>query len=182
MRGLALCLLIGCAHATAPAPAGDPLAAISANDLFARGERYREAGDFVRAEQYVAAALERGYPEPEATSALIRICVEGSHLAAALRHARAHLVRHPDDWAMRYLVASLLHALDDDLAARSELERVVAQKPAEAKPRFLLAVVLDHLGQAPAAEAELRRYLALAPSGEHAFEASARLHAHPVGR
>lgn len=156
---------------------GDPLAETPAATLFQRGVELRRSGDYVRAEQYLAAARDRGHDASAVVYELVGVCIDAARYRAALRYAVPHLERNPDDWALRYLVASLYLAVGETPRARDELERVVADRPDEPEPRFLLAIVwADYLQQPGAAAAHLEAYLALAPDGRHAAEARARLH------
>jgi len=158
------------ASTTAKAP--DPLAGVPADQLFAQGVEYKNAGDLIRAEQYLVAAVERGYPQKDALELLLEVCVGGSRYQAGLAHAERHLARHPEDWALRYFAASLHVAIGDAHTARIELERVIGDRPQLAAAHFDLGVIYrDELGDHAAAEAAFRRYLELAPSGDKAVAA-----------
>lgn len=167
-------LLFACGHEPPPAevPPADPVQDVSGEDLFAQGVAMAERGDLVRAEQYLAAAMDRGYPEDRAMPLLLRVLVSASRLRVALEYAEPYLARHPEAWPLRYLVGSIHLAMGDAAGARRELERVVETAPEEPEPHYLLAVVLrDEMGDPVAAEARFRRYLELAPEGTHASEA-----------
>ena len=165
-------LLIACGPPPAPQtapPAADPIQEVDAESLFARGIQYAQSGDFVRAEQYLASSIQRGYPEREGLRALLHVCVRGSRLRAALDYAHPYLERHPEDWPLRFLLASVHIGLNEGQTAYSHLERVVREAPDEPDPHFLFAVVLrDELGNIDAATAHFERYLQLAPDGERA--------------
>ena len=175
---LALALLGGCSRgkpARGPAPP-DPLAAVPADDLFQRGVQFRRAGDFIRAEQYLAASRDRGYPEGKVIHELIGVCIDANRYQAALRYASPYLSRNPDDWTLRYLVGSLYLATGEAERARTELVRVTAQNPEAAEPYYLLALAYsERLDQPEQAAAAFEAYLARAPNGEHAAEARAWL-------
>ena len=158
-------------------PSGDPLAELDAATLHAQGKTLARSGDLVRAEQYLRAAVARGFPPEEVTPLLIDVCLRASRYGAALGYAQAAVERRPEDWRVRLLAASLLHyAVHDSGRARVELETIVSQAPEEPMPRWLLGVVLaDGLGQRRAAAAQFRRYLALDPQGRHAADARAAL-------
>jgi tetratricopeptide (TPR) repeat protein len=182
MRALVLAAVLAaaCAGGQAslrPRPAGDPLGELDARALEARGRELARAGDLVRAEQYLQAALSRGASPERVTPLLLEVCLQASRYGAALEHALAQLERHPDDWRARLLVASLLHyVVRDPARARLQLERIVVQAPDEPLPRWLLGVVLsDGLGERRAAAVQFRRYLALDPHGRHADDARAAL-------
>lgn len=171
-------LACGCASKAqpqAPAPA-DPLATAPAETLFQRGVELRRAGDFIRAEQYLAAARDRGHDEGLVIRELIGVCIDGSRYQAALRHALPYLSRHPEDWALRHLVGSLYLATGDLANALPELERVTAEQPQAPEPHYTLArAYADHFERPEDASASFRTYLELAPEGEHAAEARAWL-------
>ncbi len=173
---LALVATAACGAAPRPAPR-DPLASTTAAELARRGLAYERAGDGVRAEQYLMAAVASGLPEAEVIEALLRVCVAQSRYGAALRHAERWRARHPEAWDAGLLVASLHGAIGDAERERAELEDVVARWPDAAPPRFALATVLADGGDRRRARAELRAYLALAPDGEHADAARERLRA-----
>lgn len=175
-RIIALALaLVGCAGSTpAPeSPTGDPLAEISAEELYRRGVMLGQAGDYIRAEQYLSAAIDRGYPEDEAIPVLIEACVESSRLVAALSYAEPYLERHPTQWSLRMLVASIHMGMGDHERARDELTQVLRDAPEEpAAAHYFLGVLLrDELDDEAAAQEHFRRYLALAPEGPHREEA-----------
>jgi tetratricopeptide (TPR) repeat protein len=179
MRLLFALFLLGCGAQAHPSSSEntDPLANVSAEELFQRGVRIGEAGDFIRAEQYIAAAIERGYPEGAAMPALMRVCVESSRLTAALAYAEPYLARHPGEWSLRLLVASIKMGLEQHEQARDELLRVIEDAPEEPpQAHYFLGVLLrDQLGDMEAARVHFRRYLALAPDGNHRDEARAAL-------
>ncbi len=177
MRALvaALLLLAGCGH-DAPEvrepPPADPVSEIAPEELFAQGVVLAQRGDLIRAEQYLAASMERGHPEDEVMPVLLRVLVASSRLRVALQYAEPYLARNPGSWPLRYLVASMHLGMGESARARRELERVVEVAPDEAEPHFLLGVVLRDEARDPAAAArEFERYLELAPDGAHAGEA-----------
>ncbi len=165
--------LVACGGAPKRAAAPpDPLVEVSADELYRRGVEQHRAGDYVRAEQYLQAARDRGYDPDQVVSELIGVCVDASRYQAALRYALPHLDKHPDDWSLRYLVASLYLATDEPAQARAELERTIAKQPDQPGPHYLLGFTLaEKLNQPEAASRAYQRYLELAPEGEHAAEA-----------
>jgi tetratricopeptide (TPR) repeat protein len=178
LLGFAL-LALGCAtgaNARRPPPP-DPLDTVSADELFSRGVRLGQAGDFIRAEQYIAAAIERGYSEERAMPALMAACVQGSRLSAALGYAEPYLARHPNEWSLRLLVASIHMGLSQHERARDELARVLRDAPEEPPQAHYFLGVLhrDHLDDADIAHQRFRRYLELAPDGPHRDEAISAL-------
>ncbi|MCZ7677461.1 MAG: tetratricopeptide repeat protein [Sandaracinaceae bacterium] len=174
---LLLALAIGCGSAprrAAGAPP-DPLDSISAEELFQRGVMLGQGGDYVRAEQYIVAAIDRGFPEEQAMPALMHACVASSRLSAALTYAEPYLSRHPGQWPLRLLVASIHMGLEEPDRARAELERVLRDAPADQEPPeahyFLGVLHRDGGGDVETAREHFRRYLALAPDGRHRDEA-----------
>lgn len=154
----------------------------TAQALFRQGAALAEAGQLVRAEQYLSLAWERGYREEETLPLLLRVCLASSRLRTALNYAESHLVRHPDDWSLRYLVACIHLAMGEHDRAREQLQRVIAYRESFAPAHYLLATLLrDFRRDASAASRSFSAYLAIAPQGEHADEAAAWLRAHPVG-
>jgi len=171
----------GCGGASPGGPrAGqspDPLDSVSPEELFRRGVLLGQAGDSVRAEQYIAAAIDRGFSEDRAMPALMHACVRSSRLSAALTYAEPYLLRNPSNWPLRLLVASLHMGLAQHERARQELDRVLRDAPEEPpEAHYFLGVLLrDQLDDLEGARGHFRRYLALAPQGDHRDEALAAL-------
>jgi Flp pilus assembly protein TadD len=160
-------LCAGCVHGP------QQVAALSPAELYARGLAQAQVGDYARAEQYLASAQRAGHDERATSQALIGVCVLASRLRSALRYAEPVLARHPDDLALRRLVASLHWALGESAAAERQLSRLLELAPDDASAHYLLALVLE--GQ-PAARTHYARYLALAPEGPHTAQARAAVH------
>jgi tetratricopeptide (TPR) repeat protein len=162
----------GCARARPAAPAVDVLSTQSPGRLFALGQAARLQGDLARAEQYIVAALERGYPVRPGLRALLAVCVAGDRLETALHHGRRYLVANPGDWALRYVVASLHSALGEYVPARREIERVLRDRPEEPAVHYLRAIIArDGFRDRAGARSALEQYLRLAPGGQRAAEA-----------
>ena len=177
----------GCATATVEppknGPQSDPTRDVSAQELFARGVTLADQGHLVRAEQYLSLAASRGYPEERTLPMLLKVCLAASRLRSALNYAEPYLVRHPENWELHYLVASLYVGLEQPARAREELERVVVNDPSHAPARYLLAILMrDNFTDGSAAADHFRAYLRLSPRGEHAAEATAWLREHPASR
>lgn len=176
--GVLLLLIAGCAAQQGQRrPMPDPLQSVEAEELYRRGGHFAQQGDYTRAEQYLTAAIERGYPETQALPLLMQVCVEASRLVSALAYAEPYLERHPEEWPLRMLVASIHMGLEQHEQARAELERVLTDAPDEpAQAHYFLGVLLrDRLDDVPGAQQHFRRYLALAPDGDHRAEALAAL-------
>jgi len=154
----------------------DPVDEVSGESLYQAGIRHAQAGDMLRAEQYLASSMRRGYDEAEALRALIRVCVSGSRLRAALQYAEPYLRNHPDDWTLRYLAATIHLGLDEPDIARSHLTRVIELAPEEPDAHFTMARLLrDHDADIAGAAESFQRYLSLSPEGARAAEATEAL-------
>lgn len=190
---LALCLglpVIGCGgpgvevQTSSPATAADPLDAIDPAELFRRGVVLGRHGDFVRAEQYLLAARNRGHDEDRVIPALMEVCVRASRLSAALGYAEPYLESHPQQWPLRILVGSIHLGLGQLGDARTHLERAVrdgaAARAAEGQPEpaeahYLLGIVMREQADIVDARAHFARYAELEPEGTHAEEVRAIL-------
>ena len=126
--------------------------ATEAEELYNGGIQAFSRGDDVRAEHYLALAMRKGYPERPALLLLLRLCLAGSRLRAALNYAEPYLHNHPTDSDLRYLVATLYHGLNQAPLALRELEQVLASNPDHAEAHFLFALLLhdDHVADAEA--------------------------------
>jgi Flp pilus assembly protein TadD len=144
--------------------------------LVARGMAFAGVGDLVRAEQYLAAALDAGADPNLVLPKLLRVCITSGNHLAAINYATPLLQQHPDDAHLRFVVAELRVVTGDTQGARADLSQVVEQTPDDPAPHFAYAHLLrDKIGDPVAADRELRAYLRLAPEGEHAEEARASL-------
>ncbi|MFO0649849.1 MAG: tetratricopeptide repeat protein [Polyangiales bacterium] len=163
----------GCAaHAQASGPTTDPMANVTGQQLYDTGLAAARAGDLVRAEQYLVASMQRGMPERTALRQLVSVCVQASRFRAAVSYARPYLERHPHDWALRYLLGTILEGLDEHQAARRELEAVIADNARHAEAHYLLAMLLrERFNDPVSADVHYRQYLEIEPQGTHAEEA-----------
>lgn len=160
----------GCA--STPRTATRTSTTTNADEFYQSGMQASYRGDDVRAEHYFALAMRNGYPQRPALLALLRLCLAGSRLRAALNYAEPYLRMHPSDAELRYLVATMYHGLGQTPAALHELDQVLASDVDHADAHFLSALLL-HEGHFSAADVKrhLERYLALNPHGVYAYEA-----------
>jgi tetratricopeptide (TPR) repeat protein len=142
--------------------------------LFQQGLLAAERGDGVRAEQYLSLARDRGYPAERVLPALLKVCLASSRLRAALDYAEPYLRQHPEQDALRFLVANIHAGLGQSELALAELERLLQNNAAFDQAYFLRGTLLFDRDGGGAIEA-LRAYLDLAPRGVHAAEARSRL-------
>lgn len=175
MRMVCLLLLIVCACGggtqNVAARNGDPLTAINPEELFRRGEALARAQDYVRAEQYFNAAREQGVADERVIPELMSVCVESSRISAAVGYAEPYLERHPNDFRLRQLVATLYMSLNDYVRAERHLREVLRSESEQASTHYLLALIAVHNNQTRDADLHFARYLALDPNGVHAEEA-----------
>lgn len=168
----ALLVLSSVSCSSPPAPASPPsksegLIAIEAGrDALARG-------DSIRAEQYFARARLAGVASETLTPFLVRACLHGQRLRAALHYAEPHLEQHPEDQRLRVLVATLQLSLGQTAAATAHVRALLSFYPVPPDAHFLLAEIAEQRGQN--IRPHLERYLALAPNGAHAAESRAQL-------
>lgn len=178
----ALCLSIS-AFGCAEGPKSEVKAALSVmaserspDKLLERGRAFAEVGDHVRAEQYLAAALEQGAPPNKVLPLLLRVCVADRRYRVAIDYVEPQLKKSPNDYHLRFVLASLYAGTGDVKAARAELLRVTTDAPSFAPARFAFGVLLrDEDGDLVGADAQFREYLKLDPSGSHAEEARGSL-------
>ena len=178
---ISLMLLLGCGN-TSPKGANepatqteaDPLKNISKEELFDQGIALARAGDMIRSEQYLAAAYDKGYNPEQVLPVLLAVCVQSSRLSAALNYATPELDRHPHNWSLRTVVASIHVGLEDFERAEAEYVQALrdAPEPNRAPIHFQLASLYhDRLNQDEKAKPHYELYLSLAPDGEHKDEA-----------
>ncbi|MFT3774329.1 MAG: tetratricopeptide repeat protein [Minicystis sp.] len=144
--------------------------------LLARGRAFAAVGDMARAEQYFAAALNRGGDPRVVLPLLLRACAEERRYRAAIDYAEPVLKKHPNDYRLRFVVASFYATIGETASAREELERIVKERPDFAPVHYALAVLLrDEAGDVVSADAHFREYLRIDPRGAHAEEAKSSL-------
>lgn len=144
--------------------------------LFERGKGFASVGDWTRAEEYLAAAIEAGADERKVMPVLLQVCAADHRYRVAIAYAEPYVQKHPDDVATHFVLGTLYAAVGEAVQAKSELGRVLAAKPNAANAHFALAVVMrDHDNDLVAADRHFREYLRLEPRGQHAEEARASL-------
>jgi tetratricopeptide (TPR) repeat protein len=176
LRCCALMALLGACAApqtqvdTAETPAHRARAAQA--ELLGQSQVFARAGDWMRAEQYVALALEQGADSARVTRLLVDACVRGQRYRAAAEHAERHLRSHPGDSQLRLVYALLLLGLDQPTSAARELEQLLTLEPANAVAHFVLgSLQREHVRDPVSADNHFRAYLALAPQGAYAERA-----------
>jgi Tfp pilus assembly protein PilF len=183
MRRFALVLIVTLTAACAPKPDAKIVTDVKAmekertpNKLLEKGRAYASVGDLTRAEQYLSAALDAGADSSDVLPILLRVCIAAKRYQVAIDYAAPVLQKHPDDYRLRFVVASLRENVGDAKVAREELESIVTAAPSEPDPHYALAVILrDDARDVVGADAQFREYLRLAPGGSHAEEARASL-------
>jgi len=180
LGALAICLgALACRPPAAPgalAPAGASPPAASSDELVERARSFSAAGDHLRAEQYLSAALSQGADERRVLPLLLAACVADQRYRDGMQHVESYVRRHPREQGARFLLATLLLALGHFERGMQELEGVVAVAPRHAEAHYALAVVLrDQIGDAAAADRHFREYLRLRPEGGHVDEARGSL-------
>lgn len=154
----------------------DPLAGISADDLFGRGIAFAQSGDLWRAEQYLVASMEKGKPRGEVVPTLVQLCIALQRFSAALNYAEPVIRDEPDHWRLRRIVGSLYHGLGRLEDAREAFHTVLRTAPDDPMTHYFLGMLyVEDLSDIPSGDVLLARYVELAPEGEHAPEVRALL-------
>jgi len=144
--------------------------------LLERGKAFHSVGDLTRAEQYYAAAINAGAPENKVLPLLLRVCVDSGRYRVGIEYSEPYLVKHPDDYRLRLVVASLYNAIGQPQNARTHLQIVLAANPDVATAHWALAVLLrDEFKDLVGADEHFREYLRIEPTGAHADEARGSL-------
>ncbi len=176
---MTLVTALGCAETPAARIANQAKVVASEetpDKLFERGVGFAQIGDETRAEQYLAAAIEAGGPPDKILPVLLEVCISEHRYWAAINYAEPHLKRHPEDFRLRFVLASLYATLGETKTAEDELARVVDTKPDMPDPHYALAVLLrDESNDPVGADRHFREYLRLSPNGKHAEEARGSL-------
>ncbi len=170
----------GCSRAAEePAIAGGPSRveeAAASRELVELGLPSARAGDSVRGEQYLSAALEAGADPNQALLPLMQLCIRAGRFEAAAQYGEAYQreVRAKRELAM--LLGGLYITLDRDEKAVEQLEQVASDYPELALAHLLLGRLLREKSRdLEQADAHFRGYLRLEPDGLYAREARASL-------
>lgn len=147
----------------------------SIEKLVDRGRAFAAVGDSTRAEEYLAAALQRGARPERVMPVLLSVCVRDGRYRSAIFYAENHLRAHPSDVATRFVLGTLYAAIGEAPRAKEHLTRVVEATPNEARAHYALAVLMRDQQDPIGADRHFREYLRLAPEGAHAEEARASL-------
>jgi tetratricopeptide (TPR) repeat protein len=144
--------------------------------LLERGRSFAALGDHGRAEQYLSAALDRGADPRVVLPLLLRVCIAERRYRVAIQYAEPVLRRRPQDFRLRFVVASLYQSIGDNDVAQQQLELVTQTQPNHAEAHYALAVLArDEKNDPVAADRHFRQYLRIRPDGPHAAEARASL-------
>lgn len=144
--------------------------------LVERGKAFAQVGDYTRAGQYFASALDAGADQKTVLPLLMGTYVKSGRYRMGIDVGVHYLTEHPNNYSLRYLVAALYSAIGDVKQARAEYEGVLAIKPDYPEAHYSLAVLFrDSLGDWVRADYHFREYLRLEPNGSHVEEARASL-------
>lgn len=144
----------------------------AAAELLELGLQFARGGDSVRAEQYLAAALESGADPNVALLPLLKLCIKAGRFEAAAQYAENYSRDVAAKRDVEMLISGLYITLDQPDKAVLHLERVVKKYPQHALGHFLLARLLrDQARDLERADQHFRTYLQLAPEGQYENEA-----------
>ncbi|HET9957774.1 MAG TPA: tetratricopeptide repeat protein [Polyangiaceae bacterium] len=147
-----------------------------AEPVIRRASQLLALGDYIRAEQYLNMALQRGADEKRVLPLLVSACIQDQRYRDAIQYLEQHLRRHPTQQNARFVLAGLHMSIGQTALAKKELEQVIARDPEQADAHYALATLLrDENGNYSAADSHFRAYLRLQPNGVHAEEAQAGL-------
>jgi tetratricopeptide (TPR) repeat protein len=170
MLPFTLLVLSACAGSLKSANANDT--ALTTEQMLEVARVLEQAGDTVRAEQYLRSALKEGADEKAILPRLLRLYVSDGQLRLAIDLAEQSLRQDPGDVTLRLFLGALHTAVGADVLAVEQYERVLSAAPDHADAHFALASILhDAGGESDRADRHFRAYLSLSPQGEHAAEA-----------
>jgi len=172
---------VGCGRATEEPPAtasGEDGAdeAAASRELVELGLAFARAGDSVRGEQYLSAALDAGADPNQALLALMQLCIKAGRFEAAAQYGEAYERDVLAKRELAMLLSGLYISLDQDDKAIKRLEQVAGDYPELALAHLLLGRLLRQKERdLEQADAHFRGYLRLEPEGIYAREARASL-------
>lgn len=179
---LVLSLCVGCAHAAVP----EAVSAVTPGagqkpeqksrelvraELVKQGQQLAAAGEDVRAEQYLVAALDLGADVKRVLPTLLRVCVAAERYEAALAYVERYEPPAEDDPQLTLVLAALEIGLGQVERARKNLEQLVMEEPSPQAHYMLGELYAQRLQDYGTADRHYREYLALAPNGPHAARA-----------
>jgi len=142
IQSVLLAALLGaCGSNPKPVPVVPGQGETPGTELVSRGREAAGRGDAVRAEQYLSLAIEEGAERRSVLPELLRACLKSSHLRAALNYAEPYLLEHPEDDALRYLVATIHLGLGQVPPARRELGLLLQRNENSPDAHYLLGVI-----------------------------------------
>lgn len=163
-------LCSGCAHVASSTP--EQADELGRERLIQVAEAAEQAGDSLRAQQYLRVALQAGADPRKYVPRLLALYIADGQYRVAIDQGEQLLRRHPDDRATRLLLSTLYTAVGDNERAISQYERLLKAEPQHAYAHYALASLLCEQGGASLrADEHFRAYLTLEPEGEHADEA-----------
>ena len=156
-------------------PPNDPIASIEASELRSQGLAFARRGDLIRAQQYLSAAMQKGFEEKVIVPELVKVCVASSRLRAALAFAEPYLDRHPQDAGMQYVVGTIHMALGNLHSATAHLAGALEPGNLMHDAYFSLAMIAHERGQLERERVKLEQYLGAEPDGRYAAKARTML-------
>jgi Tfp pilus assembly protein PilF len=176
--------LVACGASASNAPLQGPAEPTRAERQQAAAELHRigisryKSGDSLRAEEYLASALEAGGSADVILPDLMRVSIGGRRYQAAIRYFedyRSDLGR-PRRADLEMVAGVLYLGVEQPERARAAFEKALELKPKNARAELLLAQLLhDELQDYAVADTHFRAYLSLEPEGEGADIARAGL-------
>lgn len=152
-------------------PPADPIAAVSAAELRAKGLAYARRGDLIRAQQYLSAAHQKGFDERVVLPEIVKICLAASRLRAALAFAEPYLIRNPGDAGMSYVVGTIHLALGNVQEASAHLNGALRPEKIMIDAAYSLALIAKDHHRPQEARQYLEHYLRVRPEGRYATRA-----------
>lgn len=143
--------------------------------LVARGKAFVAVGDYTRAEEYFASAINQGADDKKLMPLILDACIQDGRLRLAAQYANDHLRKHPSETRIRLVLAMIYVGLSDADLAEKELRRVLEEKPDDSQAHFALGTILREKNDPVAADHHYREYLRLEPQGPNAEEARGHL-------